>query len=126
MFNFKNLTSASKSEAPATLKGLFDQLDRRTSHSTLRLVQLSAFQALDAQRDERDIVLKLSTGSGKTVIGLVYAEMMRRRCPGEPSIFLCPTNQLVDQVVESGKEIGVKVTTFKEGTPHNAFAGAAF
>ena len=125
MFNFKNLTPATKSEAPATLKGLFDQLDRRTTHSTLRLVQLSAFEALDAQKDEGDIVLKLSTGSGKTVIGLVYAEMMRRRYPGEPSIFLCPTNQLVDQVVESGKEIGVKVATFKEGTPHEAFAGDA-
>ncbi len=123
MFNFKNLTSAVKAEAPATLKGLFDQLDRRTSHSTLRLVQLSAFQALDGYKSERDIVLKLSTGSGKTVIGLVFAEMMRRRYPGEPSVFLCPTNQLVDQVVESGKEIGVKVATFKEGTPHEAIAG---
>lgn len=123
MFNFKNLTSATKPEAPTTLKELFNQLDRRTTHSTLRPVQLSAFQSLDAVQKERDVVLKLSTGSGKTVIGLVFAEMMRRRYPGEPSVLLCPTTQLVDQVVESAKEIGVKVATFKDGTPHEALAG---
>jgi superfamily II DNA or RNA helicase len=39
---------------------------------------VSALKALDAQAGERDVVIKLSTGSGKTVIGLVYGEMMRR------------------------------------------------
>lgn len=124
MFDFKSLGAASKPEAPATLSDLFGQLDRKTTHSSLRPVQVSSFKSLDALADERDIVLKLSTGSGKTVVGLVYAEMMRRRYRGEPSVFLCPTNQLVDQVVQSGLAIGVNVAAYVgRNTPYDALAG---
>ena len=68
--------------------------------------------------------MKLSTGSGKTVLGLLYAEMMRRKYKGEPVVYLCPTNQLADQVVETGRFIGVKVSTFpKNGLPYTAMSG---
>jgi replicative superfamily II helicase len=123
VFNFKSLGAAPKSEAPATLAELFGQLDRKTTHSSLRPVQVSAFKALDALASQRDVVLKLSTGSGKTVVGLVYAEMMRRRYRGEPSVFLCPTTQLVDQVVQSGSSIGVHVVPFGRNTPFEALSG---
>ena len=81
MINFKSLSSAPKSDAPGTFGELFGQLDRKATHTSLRAVQASALAALDKQIDERDVVIKLSTGSGKTVVGLVYAEMMRRRDP---------------------------------------------
>ena len=123
MFDFKSLGAASKPEAPATLSELFSQLDRKTTHSTLRPVQVSAFKSLDALADEQDVVLKLSTGSGKTVVGLVYAEMMRRRYRGEPAVFLCPTNQLVDQVVQSGLAIGVNVAAYGKNMPYDALSG---
>jgi len=124
MFDFKGLSAKTKPDAPSTLSELFGQLDRKTTHSSLRPVQVSAFHALDAQADERDVVLKLSTGSGKTVVGLVYAEMMRRRYRGEPAVYLCPTNQLVDQVVQSGLAIGVSVAPYiGSNTPFEALSG---
>ncbi|MBU6257646.1 MAG: DEAD/DEAH box helicase family protein [Burkholderiales bacterium] len=123
MFDFKSIGVHSKPEAPSTLAELFSQLDRKTSHSTLRPVQVSAFKALDALQTERDLVLKMSTGSGKTVVALTYAEMMRRRYKGEPSVILCPTNQLVDQLVHSGSLIGVPVTAYGKDVPYGAFAG---
>ena len=68
--------------------------------------------------------MKLSTGSGKTVLGLVYAEMMRRKYKGEPVVYLCPTNQLVDQIVASGQAIGVSVSTFPSNArPYSALSG---
>lgn len=82
--------------------------------------------ALDEQINELDIVLKASTGSGKTVVGLVYAEFMRRKYPGEPVLYLCPTTQLVDQVIDAGILIGVHVEKFtKDGPPYNALEGNA-
>ncbi|SDU37954.1 DEAD/DEAH box helicase family protein [Geopseudomonas guangdongensis] len=124
MFDFTSLTTKINSEAPDTLEELFSQLDRKATHITLRPAQTSALAKLDEQRDKRDIVIKLSTGSGKTVVGLVYAEMMRRRFKGEPVLYLCPTNQLVDQVIQSAQAIGVQAGAFpSNGLPYSALAG---
>ncbi|MHB8035491.1 DEAD/DEAH box helicase [Clostridium sporogenes] len=61
---------------------------------------------------ESDIALELPTGSGKTLIGLVIGEF-RRRKNGEKVIYLCPTKQLVNQVVEQAKlKYGIKTHAF--------------
>jgi superfamily II DNA or RNA helicase len=124
MFDFKRLATSAVSTAPATLYELFSQLDRKATHASLRSVQVAALKALDAQLANKDLVLKLSTGSGKTVVGLVYAEMMRQRYRGEPVLYLCPTNQLVDQVFFSASSIGVPVSKFeRSGIPLTAIPG---
>src|SRR5439155_499631 len=110
--DFSRLGRPRGPSAPGSLLELFEQLDRKASHNSLRPVQIEALAALDKSIGERDIVVKLSTGSGKTVVGLVYAEFMRRKYPGEPSIYLCPTKQLVDQVLDSAQCIGVAAETF--------------
>lgn len=126
MFDFKSLSKATQAEVPATLIGLFGQLDRKATHTSLRPVQVSALNALDQQIGQHDIVIKLSTGSGKTVVGLVFAEMMRRRYKGEPVVYLCPTTQLADQVVQTGHAIGVQVSTFpSKGLPYEALSGGS-
>jgi type III restriction/modification enzyme restriction subunit/RAD3-like DEAD/DEAH box helicase len=124
MIDFSKLAKSKSGGMPAKLVELFDQLDRKASHGSLRLVQIDALNALDTQIDKGDVVLKLSTGSGKTVVGLVYAEYMRRKYPGEMVLYLAPTNQLVDQVIEAGSLIGVQVDGFpKEGFPTHAIEG---
>lgn len=124
MFDFKSLVKAPAAEMPATLAALFGQLDRKATHTSLRPVQASALASLDKYIDERDVVIKLSTGSGKTVVGLMYAEMMRRRYKGEPVVFLCPTTQLVDQVLQTAVAIGVPATKFPvKGLPYEALSG---
>jgi Helicase C-terminal domain/Type III restriction enzyme, res subunit len=126
MFDFSSLTTVSSSDLPATLEELFGQLDRKATHTSLRPVQRAAMLSLDLQLDKTDVVIKLSTGSGKTVVGLVFAERMRRRHKGEPVVFLCPTVQLVEQVVAAGQAIGVPVSVFPEyGLPYGAINGEA-
>lgn len=49
-----------------------------------------------------DVALKLPTGSGKTLVGLLIADWRRRKF-GERAVYLCPTNQLVNQVVEEAR-----------------------
>lgn len=59
-----------------------------------------------------DVALQLPTGAGKTLVGLVLAEW-RRLNFGERIVYLCPTNQLVNQVVEQSiSQYGIKVYGF--------------
>lgn len=77
---------------------------------------------LDYQRDmleeymkqysAKNIAIELPTGSGKTLVGLVIGEF-RRRKEHEKVVFLCPTNQLVNQVVEhANSKYGIKAIAF--------------
>lgn len=62
--------------------------------------------------DEKTLALELPTGSGKTLVGLLIGEY-RRRKNKEKVVFLCPTNQLVNQVVEqSNLKYGLKAIAF--------------
>lgn len=61
---------------------------------------LADYQAKALQKP--DVALKLPTGSGKTLVGLLIADWRRRKF-GERVVYLCPTNQLVNQVVEEAR-----------------------
>src|SRR5207249_269254 len=62
--------------------------------------------------EQPDVALQLATGSGKTLVGLLIAEWRRRKFK-ERVVYLCPTNQLVHQVVEMATlQYGLKVHGF--------------
>lgn len=62
--------------------------------------------------DSADVALQLPTGSGKTLIGLLIAEWQRRKF-GRKVVYLCPTRQLVHQVVnQSLSKYGIKANAF--------------
>ena len=62
--------------------------------------------------NKSDVAIELPTGSGKTLIGLLIGEW-RRRHFGERVVFLCPTRQLVNQVVgQSINKYGIKANAF--------------
>lgn len=59
-----------------------------------------------------DVALQLPTGGGKTLVGLILAEWRRQKF-GERVVFLCPTRQLVNQVVAQATSLyGIKVHGF--------------
>ena len=47
-------------------------MDRKSSHTDLRTVQQQALKALNEVREDKDIILKMSTGSGKTTVALLF------------------------------------------------------
>lgn len=62
--------------------------------------------------EEKDVALQLPTGSGKTLVGLVLGEW-RRRKRKERVVYLCPTRQLVNQVVDYSNDLyGIRVNGF--------------
>lgn len=59
---------------------------------------------------KRDVALRLPTGSGKTLVGLLIADWRRRKF-NERVVYVCPTNQLVHQVVaEASEKYGMSKT----------------
>ncbi len=62
-----------------------------------------------------DIAFELPTGSGKTLVGLLLGEWRRRQYK-ERGVYLCPTNQLVHQVVDQAiNKYGIQATAFTGG-----------
>lgn len=105
----KPSTQASVPESPDRL---FRDLPRR-KHASLydhqgQILRNYVAQALSAP----DVALQLPTGSGKTLVGLLLGEWRRRKY-GERVLFLCPTRQLVNQVVEEAStKYGLSVQGF--------------
>ena len=107
---FKNLSGVTPAgDSPETL---FNDLRGR------KIKGLIAHQA-DVLRnychsaiDKPDVALKLPTGSGKTLVGLLLGEWRRQKF-NERVVYLCPTNQLVNQVVEQANtKYGMAVRGF--------------
>jgi len=96
---------------------LFNSLDRQSSHITLRPVQEQILREIHARRGERDLVLKMSTGAGKTAVALIYLKSYMAE-KGRPGVYLCPKTQLVDQVVQEAQRIGIKAIHYAAGEPH--------
>lgn len=68
--------------------------------------------------NSKDIAIQLPTGSGKTLVGLLLAEWRRRKYK-ERVVFLCPTRQLVNQVVEeANNKYGLSVQGFTGSVKH--------
>lgn len=98
---FKN--SPPPAAAPDSPEKLILDLPRRKIKGALlhqgEMMKSYAEKALQA----RDVALQLPTGSGKTLVGLMIAEWRRRKFQ-EKVVYLCPTRQLVNQVVEQAED----------------------
>ena len=94
MVDFGKLVGRAPQVAVTDPVKLFASLDRKGSHTTLRPAQVQALELLHQRRAERDHVLKLGTGVGKSSVALLYLKsyMVETKRPG---VYLCPTRQLV-------------------------------
>ncbi|MBN8234918.1 DEAD/DEAH box helicase family protein [Halobacillus kuroshimensis] len=105
-------SSFKKQSTVSSPKSLFGDLRNR---SVKGLLDHQSF-VLDKYHKEAlkksNVALELPTGSGKTLVGLLIAEY-RRRLFGEQVLYLCPTKQLVNQVVEhSQTKYGIRTHAF--------------
>lgn len=60
---------------------------------------------------ENDKMVALNTGGGKTLIGLMVAESIRRDARGKV-VYVCPNNFLGKQTVEEAQKYGIKVASY--------------
>src|SRR5436305_517575 len=74
-----------------------------------RDVQTEVWNGWYDRRDEPELVLKMNTGSGKTVVGLLILKSSLNEKKG-PAVYVCPDPFLVNQVVQEASDLGLEVT----------------
>jgi hypothetical protein len=123
--DFSKLGRGGEKKPPQTMLETFSRLDRQVTHVELRPSQVKIFEQLDANSDKRDLVVKLNTGGGKTTTGLIYLKH-KMQLQGEPVVYLVPTVQLAEQIIEEGVRVGVTVCLWAAGEkypPEDALSG---
>lgn len=86
----------------------YNELIQQKQHDFLRDNQTAFLTAWQARRHERDIIGVMNTGAGKTLIGLLMLYSKIKEGIG-PAVYLCPDNQLVQQVYEQAFLYGIPV-----------------
>src|SRR5687767_7723902 len=102
--------------APIEPTELFRSLVTADRLAYLRDVQQDVLLAWHARRGERDTIVKMSTGAGKTIVGLLMLQSSLNEGVS-PALYLCPTIQLVEQVVSDAVDLGVSAVSVTGSTP---------
>ncbi|WP_432241401.1 DEAD/DEAH box helicase family protein [Herbaspirillum robiniae] len=114
MIDFGSLAGAKPEAVTYDLEKFFGALDVKGTHTEPRPAQREAMRELTARKDQKDLVLKVSTGAGKTTVGLLYLYGFMR-VSKEPVVFLCPTVQLIEQVLEEARRLGIEARPYLGG-----------
>ena len=107
MVDFKKHLAGTKVEKPTDPVKLYDTLDRAHDKGPLRPAQLAVLgDWFENHQKTKDIIVKLHTGQGKTLIGLL---MLQSRLNGKhgPVVYLCPDNYLIAQTCDQAKQFGI-------------------
>ena len=73
-----------------------------------RDVQTEVWKQWFEKRDEKNTIIKMNTGSGKTVVGLTILQSCLNEGKG-PAVYVVPDNFLVQQVCNEAKRLGINV-----------------
>lgn len=114
MVDFKKLASKKPTPVPTEPKRIFERLPKPAGVNDLWETQGRVLDLWQSRRGEKDIVLKLNTGGGKTLVGMLICQaMMNER--RESALYLCANNQLVDQTIAKAREFGFSVDRYGSG-----------
>lgn len=118
MINFKKKLEATNVKLKTNPIELYDTLDRKSVTGPLRPAQQEILEKwYNNYRRKRDTIIKLHTGEGKTLVGLLILLSSLNSNEG-PCLYVCPNIYLVKQVCEEAEKFGIpycKVT--EEGIP---------
>lgn len=89
-------------------RDIFDSLPN-DYYSHLRLEQGEVLKEWFANRARRDSVIKLNTGGGKTLVGLLVCQSSIEEL-GMPAVYLVSDTYLVHQVCNEAERLGISVT----------------
>lgn len=124
MVDFKKLREARalpRSDDPVEI---FRRLPKPPGINDLYSSQAQVLMDWHEHRQQRDTVIKLHTGGGKTLVGLLVAQATLNELR-EPVLYLCATTQLVEQTLAKATEYSIRAVGYSSGQPlPEAFVGA--
>lgn len=111
MINFKKRLEGSKGDLKTNPIELYDTLDRASDKGPLRPSQYSILNDwYEKLKDNKDNIIKLHTGQGKTLIGLLILQS-RINSGNGPCIYVCPNIYLVQQTCNQATQFGIQFCT---------------
>lgn len=107
----KKLGDKKAAVTPLEPAKIYETLDRASDKGPLRPAQKTVLEEWHRnRRDKRDVIVKMHTGQGKTLIGLLILQSKLNEGVG-PALYLCPNNHLVHQTVTQAKQFGLHCVT---------------
>lgn len=122
MIDFTKRLNGKREEKEINPIEIYDSLDRIVEKGPLRPAQVSILENWFSDRiDKKDTIIKLHTGQGKTLIGLLILQS-RLNSGNGPAVYVCPDKLLVEQTCFQAKQFGIEyVTIEKDGSIPEAF-----
>lgn len=115
--DFSKLGGTDASDTITEPRDLFNVLPGKTRsrYPYPRDVQAEVWSQWYARRNERDLTIKMNTGGGKTVVGLVLLKSCLNEGLG-PAAYIAPSPPLVQQVLAEAKGLGIETTEDAKST----------
>ncbi|GAB1544566.1 DEAD/DEAH box helicase family protein [Scytonema sp. NUACC21] len=109
--DFGKINSGNKSNTALHPREIFTALPNKKEgkFEYPRDVQTQVWDHWFSRRNEKDLVVKMNTGSGKTVVGLLILKSCLNEGKG-PAVYVVPDNYLVKQVAGEAKDLGLEAT----------------
>ena len=102
--------SGISSQKPIEPREIFMSLPQKDKHYEYpRDVQSEVWKKWFPVRDRKNCIIKMNTGSGKTVVGLIILQSCLNEGKG-PAVYVVPDNYLVSQVCAEAEKLGIKAT----------------
>lgn len=111
MVDFGKLRAKSNSEKSVDPIDIFRHLPKPTGIADLYSSQAEVLSSWFSSRNNKDVVIKLHTGGGKTLVGLLIALSSQNETK-EPALYLAPTIQLVNQTIEKAKALSINAVPY--------------
>lgn len=94
---------------------MYNSLDRKSEAGPLRPTQEQVLKIWhENKRDDKDAIVKLHTGAGKTLIGLLMALSFMNE-NDQPSLYVCPNIYLMQQVCSEALKFGIPFCIIEKG-----------
>jgi replicative superfamily II helicase len=121
LVNFGELLGKTKTKKSTDPLEIFKNLDKLPGKEYLWPPQEAVLREWNLNhRNKKDTIVKLHTGQGKTLIGL----LMLQSCINEgngPALYVCPNNYLVDQIIKEAQSYDIKTVKFDGGPIPQSF-----
>ncbi|WP_267378883.1 DEAD/DEAH box helicase family protein [Bacillus sp. GM_Baccil_2] len=112
MLNFDKLLNDTLSASITNPIDIFDLLPEKNKkyEGLLRHAQVEVLKNwYENHFENKNTIIKMNTGSGKTVIGLLILQAFLNDGKG-PAVYVVPDNYLIEQIIREANDLGIKVT----------------
>lgn len=114
MIDFKSKLGSKSIQKKLNPIEIYEELDRKSETGPLRPLQKEILtEWYSFKKNENSLILKLHTGQGKTLIGLLILQSKLNENK-DPCLYVCPNKYLVEQTCIEAEKFGIGYVTLEK------------